>query len=220
MIRFLVGFALLLAPLRAFSQDVTLPPIALYTQFEIPPALAVLEAMKSEVQSIMAPAGLNFQWADLASADGQHAVIHLAIINFLGRCDTVGLMPRDSTPKALGWTSVSDGVVLPFAKVDCAAVRGFTQKELMELPQAVRAGTFGHALGRVLAHELYHIFASTVKHGVAGVGREVYSVHNLLCADFQFETREMAALVNGKAHADLVYAATAASSEEAERRYE
>jgi hypothetical protein len=72
-----------------------------------------------------------------------------------------------------------------------------------------RAGTgdFGRALGRVLAHELYHIFANTTRHGSDGVGREYYNVEDLLAAGFQFETRELLALKNSKAHVALAHAA-------------
>ena len=92
------------------------------------------------------------------------------------------------------------------------------QRELLETRAETRAATFGRALGRVLAHELYHIFANTKRHGSDGVGREFYSVHDLLAADFQFQAKESAALMNSKAHAALVSAAVG-PAEELEHRY-
>jgi hypothetical protein len=59
----------------------------------------------------------------------------------------------------------------------------------------------------VLAHELYHIFANTTRHGSDGVGREYYNADDLLTADFQFEARESAALKNSKARMALTNAA-------------
>jgi hypothetical protein len=213
----LLGFALTVLPPCA-GQGLGLAPIALYTQFPEQPPAAVLESMQQEVQSIMAPAGLRFHWQDLATADGTQAVVELAIVNFRGRCDIAGMIARDSNPGALGWTNTSDGVILPFANVDCSGVRSFIQKELMERPPQARAISFGRALGRVLAHELYHIFANTLHHGSDGVARESYSVHDLLCGDFQLGERDSLALINSKAHAYLANAPSTIS-EELEHQY-
>jgi hypothetical protein len=58
-----------------------------------------------------------------------------------------------------------------------------------------------------MAHELYHIFANTTHHGAEGVGREAYSVQDLLTSDFHFEARESKALKTGPAHSALTAAA-------------
>ena len=42
----------------------------------------------------------------------------------------------------------------------------------------------------MLAHELYHIFANTLRHGSLGVAKESYSVQDLLSDDFRFEMKE------------------------------
>jgi hypothetical protein len=177
-----------------------------------------VDALKLEVQAIMAPMGLNFQWLDLDASNGKQTAVELAVIDFKGRCDLGGLTMRDSNLGSLGWTHVSDGVILPFADVDCWAVRSFIQKELFEMRTADRAQAFGRALGRVVAHELYHIFANTPRHGSKGVGQAFFSARDLLADDFQFEARESLALINGKAHAVLVNA-PAVTTEEAEHRY-
>jgi hypothetical protein len=184
----------------------------LYTQFQPQPPAAVLESLEGEVASIMAPMGLNFEWRSLGAAKGNQVSVELAVINFKGRCDVGGLFPRHANPGPLGWTHISDGVILPFADVDCEAVRGFLQRQLLEMRPGERARTFGRALGRVLAHELYHIFANTTRHGSDGVGREFYSVQDLLSAAFQFEARESLALRNSKAHIALSVAGNAIAS--------
>jgi len=85
---------------------------------------------------------------------------------------------------------VSDGQVLPFAEIDCDGVRGFLMKDLLMLSADAREEAYGKALGRVLSHELYHIFAKTVHHGAAGVAKAAYTVRELLSQDFQFEEKE------------------------------
>src|ERR1035438_10590065 len=66
----------------------------------------------------------------------------------------------------------------------------FLQAGLLTLPADDREGKYGRALGRVLAHELYHIFANTMRHGSVGVAKESYSVLDLLSDDFQFQAKE------------------------------
>lgn len=199
--------ALAVLPALAGQRGALLAPISLYTQFVQQPPVAVVESLEAEVASIMAPMGLHFNWRDLAASNGSQVSVELAVINFKGRCDATGLVPHDSNPGPLGWTHISDGVILPFADVDCDAVRGFIQKQLLEVRTENRILVFGRALGRVLAHELYHIFANTTRHGSDGVGREYYNVEDLLAAGFQFETRELLALKNSKAHVALAHAA-------------
>ena len=58
-------------------------------------------------------------------------------------------------------------------------------------------------MGRVLAHELYHVCGDTPKHAARGVAKEKYSVADLLAADFQFAEKETRALRSSKTLAAL-----------------
>jgi len=197
------------AALPAFGghQVTSLAPIVLYTQFQREPPPVVFAALQAEVNSVMASTDLRFTWRALSAARGNEVSVMLAVITFKGRCDIAGLGPHNTSPGPLGWTHVSDGVILPFAEIDCQGIRGFIQKQLLALPADKREETYGRALARVLAHELYHIFANTTKHGSRGLGKAAYSVQELLSPTFQFEARESLALKAGKAHAALEWAA-------------
>jgi len=212
-----VSFALAVLPMWGAHQETMLPPITLYTHFQQDPPALVVEAMRTEVQTIMAPMGLKFQWMDLAASDGRQVSVELAVVEFKGRCDVDNLLTHDSNPGPLGWTHISEGVILPFANVDCSAVRSFIPRELRDTRADDRDSAFGRALGRILAHELYHIFANTTRHGSEGVGREFYSARDLLSSNFQFQARESMALLNGKAHAALANA-QAADIDDSEHR--
>ena len=48
----------------------------------------------------------------------------------------------------------------------------------------------GRAMGRVLAHELYHIFGETRKHGSSGVASAYHTRGELLAPEFNFSERE------------------------------
>lgn len=199
----IVSLAMAALPMCGERRGTELAPITLYTQFDGIPSAVIFEAMQHEVESIMSPMDLRFRWRNLADSTGREASAELAVANFPGRCDVNGLVARDTNPGPLGWTHISDGVILPFATIDCSAVRSFLQKELLDVRAENREEVFGRALGRVLAHELYHIFANTTRHGSDGVGREFYSVRDLMGATFQFQARESLALLNSRAHSHL-----------------
>jgi hypothetical protein len=189
-------FCLALAVLPGFSEQrgALSAPIVLYTQFQQQPPAAVLEALQKELDSVMAPMGLSFEWRSLSGVQGDEVSAELAVVNFKGRCDTGSLAPHGKNPGALGWTHVSDGAILPFSDVDCDHVRTFLQGQLLYTRREAREQVFGRALGRVLAHELYHVFANTSVHGACGIGKAAYTVKELVSEVFQFEQREMGVL--------------------------
>ncbi len=199
---------LALAALPALSDDrqVDLPAI-LYTTFQQPASPGVLHALEDEVEAIMGPLGRHFAWRSIAGVRGNEVSAELAVLTFKGRCDIEGLLPRETRPGALGWTHVSDGAILPFSEIECDRIRGFLQKELLYLPAEDRESAFGRAIGRVVAHELYHIFANTGHHGSDGVGKAAYTVQELMTDDFQFEERESQALRSSVRHTEQRQAA-------------
>jgi hypothetical protein len=188
----LVMFCLLAGVFPGWSETrgATFAPITLYTQFQQAPSEGVLEALQDEVETIMAPIGLRFEWRDLNLNAGHEVSAELAVVSFKGRCDTAGLMGHSKFEGALGWTHVSDGQILPFTDVSCDRVREFVQPALLTYRAEDREERYGRALGRVLAHELYHIFGNTMRHGSMGVAKESYSVQDLLSDDFLFQAKE------------------------------
>ncbi|HWC97798.1 MAG TPA: hypothetical protein VG456_13635 [Candidatus Sulfopaludibacter sp.] len=197
-----LSVVLLLAVFPAIGgqQGAPLAPIALYTQYQQEPSAVVLQAMQDELAMIMAPMGLRFGWHSLKDASGSKAAVELAVLTFKGHCEVTHLAPRSGQAGPLGWTHVSEGAILPFADIDCDGIRNFLQMGLLAAHSGDREELFGRALGRVVAHELYHIFANTQHHGSEGVGKADYSVQNLLSDDFQFGEKESMALLTSKAH--------------------
>lgn len=174
--------------------------VTLYTQFQVEPPAAVIDGFQAEVDAIMEPMGLRFEWRNLNTSHGDEVTAELAVVTVKGRCDVAGLGLRSKVDGALGFTHISDGQILPFAELNCDRLRNFAQSELVTMPPEEREVAFGRALGRVLAHELYHIFANTTKHG-SGVSKEAYTVHDLVCDDFQFQHKESLVLRAGREQA-------------------
>lgn len=209
----LMGLALAVLPAIGQQPGAPIAPIALYTSFpEQQPPPAVLQALQDEVESIMASGGMRFEWRALAGNHGDEIAVELAVLTFHGRCNAEGLQAHRRHSGPLGWTHVSDGIILPFSEVDCDGVRNFVSNRLLALRPAERTIAYGRALGRVLAHELYHVFADTRHHGTCGVAKEAYSVQDLLSSSFLFQDRESQALRTSKAHTILENAVATDSS--------
>jgi len=170
--------------------------ITLYTQFEAAPSQPVMDAFQAETDAIMDPIGMRLEWRNLNASRTEEVSTELAVVTVKGRCDVAAIGMRSKVEGALGFTHISDGQILPFAELSCDKVRNFVQGDLLMLPPNEREAAFGRALGRVLAHELYHIFANTTKHG-SGITKESYTVHDLMCDDFQFQHKEALVLRAG-----------------------
>ena len=153
-------FCLMLGVLPGFGKDRPEDPVpvTLYTKFESAVPLDIKAAIQQEVGLIMEPIGLAFEWRDLSQANGSDVSVELAVITFKGSCNTAVTDRHLANPGALGWTHISDGVILPFSDVDCDRIRGFLHRDLLLREPSARNGLFGRAVGRVLAHELYRYF--------------------------------------------------------------
>src|SRR5690242_18437407 len=110
---------LALAALPAASEPAGVIPITIYTQFQNPAPEPVVLALQREVEAIMAPLGLPLLWKPLATATGREVAAELAVVTFRGSCDSQDLMTAVAPITPLGFTHVSDGVVLPFTELDC-----------------------------------------------------------------------------------------------------
>src|SRR5262252_4625768 len=94
-----------MAPISLFMQNQTAPP-------------EVLGAIQEEVGSILAPAGFHFEWYELTAAKMAGTSVELAVVTFRGTCDVSSLLRLSTAPpRALGFTSVTDGEILPFTTI-------------------------------------------------------------------------------------------------------
>ena len=190
-----VTVCLALAAIPAFGggRVVGNAPVTLYTEFQQAPPDSVLDAIQDELEQIMSPAGLHFAWHPLSDAGGRVSA-QLAVVHFKGQCNAEGLRPDWGYPGPLGWTHISDGEILPFIDVNCEGVRIFVQHDLLGVPEESREAVFGRALGRVLAHELYHLLANTKAHARSGIAKAYYNAEELLSKTLHFGPKECESL--------------------------
>ena len=199
--RFLT-FCLTLAVWPGASQEngAANSPIVLYTHFEQQPPAPVWNAITSETDAILSGMRLHTEWRSLDNASGRGVAVDLAVVHFKGECRVDRQVPVVSHPAVLGSTYISDGSILPFADVNCEQVRGFLQRELGALHRQTAEELLGRALGRVVAHELYHVLAKTVVHAASGVAKAAFSIQDLVAERFEFREHELRELREGLAH--------------------
>ena len=131
--------------------------------------------MKAELEAIMHRAGFEVSWR---AANQPIDAPFLAVVDFSGTCAPGPASPfREET--SLASTSITDGRVLPFSKIDCAA--------LTRAVGPIGDAVYGLAMARVLAHELYHVLAQTTHHGRAGIAKPCFRTTDLLATAFEFE---------------------------------
>jgi len=163
-------------------------PLGVYLKTDHATSTAVLSAMKREVEAVLVPAGVHLVWN---SQPDSEVYTRIAVMRLRGRCDLDGPvsadirgLSRDAEP--LGATYVADGRVLPFADVRCDSVRKVIDRDLRPIPANDRYELLGRALGRVMAHELYHVLLRTRDHGRSGLARPMITSSDLLAVHDNF----------------------------------
>ena len=199
-----------------FVQGATAPPIAVFLDFETEPSESSVSFMKEEVSAILKPSGLALNWKTLASRTSGESFADLVVVKFRGVCQVRNpLMDSELSPAmsgtALASTIVSEGRVLPFSDVKCDEIRRFLASNLALVAPQKQDSVYGKALGRVVAHELYHIFAATEEHSAGGVARASHSRRELTARRFRFSPQETTLLHELKWRALLAGEAEAVS---------
>jgi cytochrome c553 len=183
--RIICCLALAALPMLGETPERTIPDIALYYDFQHQPPGAVQKALEQEATSILEPMGETIEWRPLSGVRPGDVAVDLAVLTFKGRCELSQPIPRASGSRTLGLTHISDGIILPFSDIDCDRIRGFLDHELQAVPPEDREFAFGRAVGRVVAHELYHIFANTTHHASSGVARSAFTAKELVAESFR-----------------------------------
>jgi len=199
----LIVFGLLVSVCYAGSPSPSpkLAPISLFTQLQQPAPAVVMAALREEAAGILAPAGFHFEWHDLSAAGKVGTSVELAVVIFHGACDVPNMIPGGSDSiRALGYTNVTNGEILPFITVDCEKTQSFLASALSRVPVTQRERIFGRALGRILAHELFHVFAKTQRHAHAGLTKESYTVEDLVGEDLVVEESDFDLLRSSPAY--------------------
>lgn len=179
--------------------------IAVFMDFKAAPSVEAVSQMEREISIIMKPSGLEFDWRMMSDRQTGESFRDLVVFTFKGHCLTEGPIYDELGPFAdrqpLAFTRISEGHILPFSDVECDTIRNYIAGNVASAHPAEREGILGRALGRVVAHELYHILVGTTTHADGGVARSFHTRKDLTGPEFHFTARESKMLRELKANA-------------------
>src|SRR4051812_8645733 len=140
--------------------------------------------MRAELQQLLAPAAIDVVWKTLADRKGDENFDIVAVATFdrtWGGTDSAA----PSMSASLADTSIADGHILPFFRIDCTRLMSI-------LGRNAASAVLGRALARLAAHELYHIVAQTTEHQDAGIAKAAFSTHDLTAPRFELDAWSVA----------------------------
>ena len=172
-------------------------PIGILFDFATQPESAVVNLMKSEIREILAPAQLELSFQRMGEGAASQPYRKIVIVRFHGACQSLSDSGRIHLNDAdvldypaLGSTDIAGGRVLPYVQVYCNEVRAF----IPAVSTTSFAEMYGRALGRVVAHELYHALLSTRDHSRTGVARFAQTARDLTRDKLALDTRSIGRL--------------------------
>jgi hypothetical protein len=187
----LISLALCCAYGASVGSHATGSSLTLVFHFESSYSDRSFQEMKHELGSILRNSGIDLNWRDRNQLSSSDSFPNLVVVNFRGKCqmDTIARSVDALGPLAL--THSSGGVVLPFSEVECDRVRSSLQRAMSGDDYTRSDLLLGRALARVLAHELYHVLASTESHVRKGVAQPALSAEDLIADQLQFNDAEL-----------------------------
>ena len=178
------------------------PTIGIFMQFDSTPSPVSFAEMKKEVAHIMDETGLRLNWRFVKDNRGREGFSDLIVVRFKGKCEVDAPSARAtsfapfSEVVTLASTQVSDGRVLPFTEVECDQVRR-TLGEDEVVSEHQKQSLLGKAMGRVVAHELYHLLAQTTRHTERGLAKATQDWRDMASGVLRFEGGESKAMRQG-----------------------
>ena len=151
-----------------------------------------LEAMQSEAQRILGKAGVRLDWRLKSNLQANAEFANVVVFSMTGKCamDDVPQLIDERGPLAL--TYGSNGSVLSFGEVRCDRVKASVERST-EYPLIRRADSLlGIALGRVIAHEMYHMLSEEGAHTHDGVARASLRADDLIRGTINFDPAALA----------------------------
>ncbi len=171
-------------------------PVTLIIDAAKPLPRGVATALHHEVEYIFRETGYSFQWMNRSEVKADDSFPDLVVIRIKSVCGSEPGRAGDGSTRrsALGWAHVSEGEMLPFIEVDCARLGRMLTAGNSRESGLSESQTMGKALGRVLAHELYHVLTGSSHHSHSGIAQAALSSAHLTSPTLTFTARELSLL--------------------------
>ncbi len=170
--------AMALGSLSAPQARCSPQPVTVLLQFDHPGSNVSSRFMEREVRTLLGKSiDLRFKTFE---EEGVSEPGRLVIFRMHGFCSMLGPETADNGGVVLGSTFVSDGTILPFGRVECDRLRTSVQRVYGTRNPQRYESQLGLAMGRVMAHELYHMLAGLKNHTDKGVTKAALSPFELV----------------------------------------
>ncbi|MBZ5672698.1 MAG: hypothetical protein LAP61_00470 [Acidobacteriia bacterium] len=176
------------------SEPVTLPnrKVVVYLQADASQPTGPVAAMKRETAALLAEAGYTIEWREHGSSTETDGF--LTVLELRGVCEAPdhSAVPSVFPGAKLASTAVTDGRILPFSWVNCKTLTQFITPVITDQPDTRREFLYGRAMGRIVAHELYHILSNEPGHDEDGVAKPSFTTRDVLADQFNFNHATLA----------------------------
>jgi hypothetical protein len=171
----------------------SLPNLTVLLSVEGKASAAALAELKSELNEIMKNAGRKLDVRLREESVSHENFDDVVLVRLKGTCKMERLTPFMDERGPLAWTHSTDGVILPFAEVACDRIARAVAGAMWGAERKEADRLLGRALGRVLAHELYHILGKTHEHNPDGsLAKEAISAKRLISPEpIAFDIRDL-----------------------------
>jgi hypothetical protein len=192
------------------------PSLTVILDFEDAPATQSLGEMRREVAAIMKRTGHSVEVRLRSETTTNEEFEDLVLVKLTGTCRMNGIpysaFIDERGPSPLAWAHTVEGEILPFSTVACDKIRRTVGSALFGGQKAQGDQLLGRALGRVVAHELYHIVTKSGTHTKSGVFKESLSGAQLIADRLEFreqDTRRLLHHASGASRPTFIRAAEA-----------
>lgn len=192
-------FCALCAPCAGEGLESLSGNVTVVVDSEKPLPSQALLALKREIDRLFASSRVRIDWVARSEAGLGFEAANVVLVRFRGDCSTTAMPPLP--PDELGplaRTHISHGSVLPFSEVECERVKRAAQSALLGGERTKAQEMMGRALGRVVAHELIHIFLQQKSHSPKGIFRRGLTPRQLV-ETYQDHEEEGRIVLDGQA---------------------
>ncbi len=169
-----------LLPIAARAEIAIGTNLTVLLDFEGPRSDATVREMNREIDYLLRRTGVNLSMRLRSEIKPDEDFEDLVLLRFRGSCKMENMAPLMDERGPLAWSHSVEGAILPFGEVACEKIRRAVEGALWGGQKKQRDELFGRALGRVVAHELYHIIGGTHAHGKRGVAQPSMSGQELI----------------------------------------
>jgi hypothetical protein len=150
--------------------------------------------MQRELEALMQAAGYSVTWKIPGNPSDEGDSV-IAVVELRGSCkppEAGAFVKPVENGASLASTAVDGGHILPFSWINCETLTQMLAPSLAGVKSKQRDFLYGRAMGRLLAHELYHMLANQREHVGSGVGKPSFSAKDVLGERFTFEESALA----------------------------